>query len=80
MKVVCIHTTKIISYQDSTHKNHCELNKVYDAELVFNYKEDDWNKNFLMISGFPMTDWFDCRHFLPLDEWRHQQLSKLEIK
>lgn len=74
LKVVCT---------DNSEYPQIELNKIYEANLIFYISSDDgptpqdWNKNFLNIKGFPEIDWFGTKYFVTLDEWRQQQLENI---
>lgn len=74
LKVVCM---------DNSEYPKIEINKIYDADLIFYLESDgkptpqDWNKNFLNIKGFSEIDWFSTKYFVTIDEWRQIQLDKI---
>ena len=77
LKVVCT---------DNSEYPQLEINKIYDADLIFYLVSDekptpqDWDKNFLNIKGLPEIDWFSTKYFLTLDDWRQIQFDKIFYK
>jgi hypothetical protein len=71
MKVVCI---------DNIKYPELEVGKPYNAELIFQIEGQgaaEWTKNMLNIEGQSELNWYETNYFIPIDEWREQQLNKI---
>lgn len=60
------------------------IGKVYDCKEIFKEKSNDgsladieWDKNMLIIDGYPVDVWFPTKYFMRMEEYRQIQLDKI---